>query len=172
MTFDAHVSVMPYRRNKTTNIACQAEVFYPIHEYRHLVWHSKLAESCGLLPEHIVVMESGDILEVSEDGAQVAGHIDAEYVYLDGNGMGNANPQVIADRRILASEGFVVVSVNIDKYTGGLVGQLQVITRGVVSPDDSESLAALIRETALSSSPWYAHWCAGLFNANAWFTTR
>lgn len=146
--FDVHVSGHANQEEQKLLLALvKPTYFVPIHgEYRHLVWHSKLALSSGVQPGNIFVMESGDILELSGSGAEVAGHISADYVYLDGNGVGSANEEVIADRRTLAGDGFIVLSVNLDKYTGGLVGQPQIISRGVVGQNELDALINALRE--------------------------
>lgn len=114
--------------------------FAPIHgEYRHLVLHSKLAQQCGLDPARIFVMESGDVLELDSDSAQVVDHVPDNFVFVDGRSVGDVGQSVIEDRRSLSRNGFLIAIVILDKYTGTLVGEPQLITRGFVYEADSVS---------------------------------
>lgn len=107
--------------------------FVPIHgEYRHLVLHAKLAEQCGLPPTNIFVIETGDVLEIGPDGAEVVDRVVEGHVFVDGRGVGDVEQSVLDDRRALAHNGFLVAFVVLDKYTGGLVGEPQIVTRGLV----------------------------------------
>ncbi len=115
--------------------------FVPIHgEYRHLVLHAKLAEQCCLPPENIFVIETGDVLEIGADGAEVVDHVVEGHVFVDGRGIGDVQQSVLDDRRALAHNGFVVALVVLDKYTGGLVGEPQIVTRGFVYPAEAGAL--------------------------------
>lgn len=115
--------------------------FVPIHgEYRHLVLHAKLAEQCCLPPENIFVIETGDVLEIGADGAEVVDHVVEGHVFVDGRGIGDVQQCVLDDRRSLAHNGFLVAMVVLDKYTGGLVGEPQIVTRGFVYPAEAEAL--------------------------------
>lgn len=121
--------------------------FVPIHgEYRHLVLHAKLAEQCCLPPENIFVMETGDVLEIGSDGAKVVDHVVDGHVFVDGRGVGDVQQNVLDDRRALALNGFVVAVIVLDKYTGGLVGDPQIVTRGFVSSAEAGALLEHAKE--------------------------
>ncbi|MCE5260334.1 MAG: ribonuclease J [Chloroflexi bacterium] len=146
--FDVHVSGHASQEEQKLLLnLLRPTYFVPIHgEYRHLVWHGRLAADCGVATEHVFIMESGDVLEISSQGAQVVDHLGGEYVYVSGNGAGSANRQVIDDRRLLANEGFILAVVNIDKYTGGVVGLPQVVSRGVLNEVEADALYGTIRD--------------------------
>ena len=125
----------------------QPRYFVPIHgEYRHLVLHSKLAQQCGVNPENIFVMETGDVLEIDEDGAEVVDKVADSYVFIDGLGMGDVEQTVLEDRRLLSRNGFLVAIVNVDKYTGGLMGEPQMVTRGFVYEAETVSFLERARQ--------------------------
>lgn len=125
----------------------QPRYFVPIHgEYRHLVLHSKLAQQCGVKPENVFVMETGDVLEIDESEAEVVDKVADSYVFIDGLGMGDVEQTVLQDRRLLSRNGFLVAIVNVDKYTGGLMGEPQIVTRGFVYEAETVSFLERARQ--------------------------
>jgi ribonuclease J len=119
----------------------QPEYFVPIHgEYRHLVVHAKLAESVGVPLGNAFVLTDGDVLEIDEDQAQVAGRVSASYVYIDGLGIGDVDQEILRDRAHLSTDGVVVVIVNVDKQTGKLTSPPELLSRGFVDAEGHELL--------------------------------
>ena len=48
----------------------------PVHgEYRHLKAQAAIAESLGIDKDHIIMLSSGDVLEMSENDARVVDHV-------------------------------------------------------------------------------------------------
>jgi ribonuclease J len=123
--------------------------FVPIHgEYRQLSRHSRVAEraTAGLEPPVSVVMaENGDILRFDRRGAHVAGKAPAGRVLIDGTRTGEVGDEVLRDRRHLSEDGVLVPVVAINRQTGVIEGEPDVISRGVVMPPGSEDL---LRESA------------------------
>lgn len=145
---DVHVSGHASQEEQKMMInLIRPQFFVPVHgEYRHLVLHSKLAQQCGIPPERIFVLESGDVLEIGEQGGEVVEHVCDNYVFVDGLGVGDVRETVLDDRRHLSRNGFLLAVVTMDKYTGGLVGAPQIITRGFVDEDESNGLLEKVRE--------------------------
>ncbi len=135
---DVHVSGHASQEEQKLMInLIRPERFIPIHgEYRHLVWHGELAKQCGIVPENIHVLESGTILELDGQTAQVVDSIAEEYLYIDGHGIGDVKDCVIDNRRDLSRNGFLVVVAVLDKYTNSLMGRPQIATRGFIDQAD------------------------------------
>ena len=115
--------------------------FVPIHgEYRHMVLHAQLAKSVGMPEKNVFVLTDGDVLELDGQGARVAGRVQADHVYVDGLGVGDIDHLILRDRHHLATDGMVVVIVAIEKKTGRLVGQPEIVSRGFVDIEESEDL--------------------------------
>lgn len=116
--------------------------FIPIHgDYRHLVHHSELAKSVGILKENIFIMTDGDVLEVTDNAkAKVVGNLGLRNTYVDGLSVGDVDNVILRDRATLSREGVVVVIVPVDMETGELVGDLDIISRGFIDMDQSEEL--------------------------------
>ena len=129
----------------------QPHHFVPIHgEYRHLVMHAGLARAMGVAEENTFVLEDGDILEIDASGAKVVGRAPADYVYVDGLAVG-VDRVVIRDRQHLAADGVIVAIVSIDKHTGKPIGLPDVVSRGFIEADMSDSLMERAGEVILES---------------------
>ncbi|MGI9053225.1 MAG: ribonuclease J [Ilumatobacteraceae bacterium] len=125
---------------KTYLSIARPEWYVPIHgEYRHLVANAALGEAMGVPRDHVFVCEDGDVLEVGDAGVEMAGRVAAGYLYVDGI-VGDVGSGVLRDRRLLASEGVVVVIVTVDTQTGKVLLGPEIITRGWVYAPEAEDL--------------------------------
>ena len=130
----------------------QPQYFVPVHgEYRHLVLHARLAQSMGVPEENTFVMVDGDVLEIDETGARLRDHISADYVYVDGLGVGDIDHVVLRDRQHLASDGMIVVVIAVDKRSGRVVGKPDVVSRGFVDVEESEELLERTRDMVVAA---------------------
>lgn len=126
--------------------------FMPIHgEYRHLVYHSKLAEKLSIPKENIFIPENGEVLEITNEGAYINGKVNSGRVFIDGKGIGDVEDMVLRDRRRLAHDGIVLILLAIEKLTGNVISGPDVISRGFVFEDASQEVFDYIREIALQT---------------------
>jgi len=115
--------------------------FMPVHgEYRHLVYHSRLAEKVGIPKENIFIVENGEILEISEEGARKNGRINSGRIFIDGKGVGDVEDMVLRDRRRLAHDGIVLVMIAVEKLTGRIVSGPDIVSRGFIFEDASTEI--------------------------------
>jgi len=126
--------------------------FIPIHgEYRHLIYHSRLAEKVGIPKENIFVLENGEALEISENGAGKNGRVNSGRVFIDGKGVGDVEGMVLRDRQRLAYDGIVLVIIAVEKLTGRVVSGPDIISRGFVfegaSPEILNDVNSLVSDT-------------------------
>ncbi|MDP1758630.1 MAG: ribonuclease J, partial [Thermodesulfovibrionales bacterium] len=126
--------------------------FIPVHgEYRHLVYHSNLAEKVGIPKENIFILENGERLEIADDGARKNGKVSSGRIFIDGKGVGDVEDMVLRDRRRLGYDGIVLVMIAVEKPTGRLVSGPDIITRGFVfedtAPDLINNIGSLVSET-------------------------
>jgi ribonuclease J len=116
------------------------EWFVPVHgEFRHLMANAALGRLMGVPRDHVIVCDDGDVLEITERGVEMAGRVPAGYLYVDGI-VGDVGSGVLRDRRVLASEGVVVVVVTVDTQTGKVLVGPEIITRGWVYAPEAEDL--------------------------------
>lgn len=126
---------------KTVISLTEPQAFVPIHgEYRHLVIHSKLAESMGVADNERHILLDGDVLELTAERSEVVDQVAAEYVYVDGMNVGGVDRAIIRDRQKLAGDGFLLVAVPIDVDTGELSGDIEVAARGFAEIHAANSL--------------------------------
>ncbi len=137
---------------KIVQALVRPQFFVPIHgEYRHMVMHSQLAQSMGVPPENAPVLVDGDVLELDGETARVVDKIPADYVYVDGVGVGDVDHVVLRDRQHLSTDGMVVVIVAMDKQTGRLVSRPDIVSRGVTGIEESEELTEGARDAVVAA---------------------
>ena len=145
---DVHVRGHAAREElKVIHRLVRPKYFVPIHgEYRHLVLHRDLAESLGMDRQHTFVLTDGDVLEIDEDGAQLAGKVPADYVYVDGLGIGDIDDFTLRDRAHLSTDGLVVLVAAIDRHSGKLARPPEVMTHGFIGADEEPAVIEGLRE--------------------------
>ena len=125
----------------------QPKNLIPVHgEIRHLHLHAKLAADNGIPKENITVISNGTTVELDNRGVTVGERQPGGYVFVDGSGVGDVGRAVIRDREILAQDGFVLVSVNVDQRSGELIDEPRIVSRGFVYLRDAEDFLEQIRD--------------------------
>ncbi len=116
--------------------------FIPMHgEFRMQVQHGRLAMETGVAPENVLIIENGQPIEFFADGsARRAQPVTAGYVYVDGLSVGDVGEIVLRDRRALANDGMFMVVVTVDKQTGTIVGEPEIVTRGFVHLNENDPI--------------------------------
>ena len=121
--------------------------FMPIHgEYRHLVYHSKLARKLDIPKENIFIMKDGDVLEISGEEARKNGRVNSGRIFIDGKGVGDVEEMVLRDRMRLAHDGIVLILLGIEKLTGNIVSGPDIISRGFVFEDASQEVINNVKD--------------------------
>jgi len=120
--------------------------FMPIHgEYKHLINHAKIAENMGMDNSNVFILETGEILELSRNKAQISGKVASGRILIDGIGVGDVGNIVLRDRKNLAEDGIITVVIAIDRENKIIISGPDIITRGFVYVRDSEQLIREIR---------------------------
>jgi ribonuclease J len=113
--------------------------FIPVHgEYRHLFRHAALAHQLGVVSGEIILAENGHCIEFTEDGAYRRDPVAAGRVLVDSGSLEEIEEVVVRDRRHLSEDGVVVPIIAIDKHTGKLESQPEIVTRGFMSDNGSD----------------------------------
>jgi ribonuclease J len=132
--------------------AVRPRFFIPVHgEYRQLLQHSEIAREAGLDEERIVVVEDGEAVDLDADSIKRGDKVSTGLVFVDGLGVGDVEQVVLRDRRHLAEDGILVVTLTLDRDTGALRAGPDLISRGVIEPELSTRLMADARASALES---------------------
>lgn len=107
--------------------------FMPFHgEYRMLKTHADLAVECGIPRNNTFVLKNGDVLSIYKGKIKQEGSVTAGDVYIDGNRIGEIGSAVMKDRKLMSSDGIVVVIANIDTKNNRLLGSCNITSRGFV----------------------------------------
>ncbi len=113
----------------------------PVHgEYRHLMAQKGIAEAMGIPKENILIMSSGDVVELSQDSCKVVDHVQAGAILVDGLGVGDVGNIVLRDRQNLAQNGIIIVVLTLEKYSNQLLSGPDIVSRGFVYVRESEDL--------------------------------
>lgn len=121
--------------------------YMPIHgEFHMLVHNARLAEKeCAIPRPNIFVCDSGDVIQITEDGAKKAGRIPVGGNMYDDSGA-MVSEVVLKDRIHMSNEGMFVVILTLQRGTGRLLTSPDIISRGFIYLRDSEELMNLIRQ--------------------------
>lgn len=119
----------------------------PVHgEYRHLIRHAELARSMGVKKENVILLRSGDVLEIGEEQAKVVDHVPAQGILVDGLGVGDVGNIVLRDRQHLSENGLLIIVVTLEKYSNQILSGPDIVSRGFVYVRESENLMDEARE--------------------------
>ena len=114
------------------------QYFIPVHgEYRHLAIHAELGTSVGIPSENVCAIDNGTIVEVDEDGLRITSEkVGTEYVYVEGFNLDESGGETLRDRRDMANDGVVVISMVLDRESGQPLTEPELITRGMPGEGD------------------------------------
>lgn len=114
--------------------------FVPVHgEYRHLVRHAQLAQETGISQRNTFVLQNGDVLTLDGSKAAVKDRIQAGGIMVDGMALGELQGSILKERRELAEEGVLLVSMVLSSG-GALMSPPLFESRGFLHLEDAASL--------------------------------
>jgi len=120
--------------------------FIPIHgELRHLKQHAALAMDVGIPAGNIAVVENGQAVEFENGEMKLGERVPGGYVFVDGSQVGEVGPSVVREREALARDGIVVISLVLEKTTGRMIEEPEILTRGFVYHREADDLLAVAR---------------------------
>lgn len=121
--------------------------YMPIHgEFHMLVHNAELAEKEAAIPrKNIFVCDSGDVIEITTEGAKKTGRIPVGGIMYDDSGA-IVSEVVLKDRIHMATEGMFVVVLTVQRGSGRLMTSPDIISRGFIYLRDSEELMGMIRQ--------------------------
>ena len=151
---DVHVSGHPCQEDiKLIYTLVQPKYSIPVHgEYRHLKAQAKLVQELGIDKENIFILQSGDVLELTPDSAEVTDTVPVGNILVDGLGVGDVGNIVLRDRQHLAEDGIVIVTFAMESGTEKVVSDPEITSRGFVYIKEADVLmngANLVAQGAL-----------------------
>ena len=113
----------------------------PVHgEYRHLMAQKELAVAMGMEKDNVLLMSSGDVVELGADSIKVVDRVAAGGVFVDGLGVGDVGNIVLRDRQNLAQNGIIIVALSLEKGSNQLLSGPDIVSRGFVYVRESGDL--------------------------------
>jgi ribonuclease J len=141
-----HVSGHGCQEDQKLMIALtRPKFFLPVHgEHRMLIKHSKTAQSMGIPAENMVIINNGDVVQLTQDSLKVVDKVPSGIELVDRAGIVKAH--VLQERQQLAEDGIVTVAATIGT-DGKLLSQPEVHLRGVVTPIERPVWQKWVKET-------------------------
>lgn len=120
----------------------QPRYHIPVHgEYHHLIAHARLAQEVGIPAERTLIFENGQVIEFRGGVGQVSRErINASYVLVDGLGIGDVGEIVLRDRQAMAKDGIFLAILTVDRRSGRIIKNPDIISRGFVYMRAAEDL--------------------------------
>jgi ribonuclease J len=119
--------------------------FVPFHgEHRMLVKHGNMAQQMGVPKDNIVIINNGDVVELSRDRIQVTDQVQSGIELVDHSGV--VHKDIMSERQQIALEGLITVAVAVGS-DGKLLAQPEVNLQGVVSPLEPGKINQLVRRS-------------------------
>jgi ribonuclease J len=113
----------------------------PIHgELRMLKQHANLAHEVGIPEENTAVVENGQVIEFVNGEMRLGERIPGDYIFVDGSGVGVVDQDIVRERESLGRDGILVVNLDVDRKTGKIQGNPDIITRGFMLQDDLNAI--------------------------------
>ena len=154
-----HVSGHGYRDDVKLLInLVRPKFFVPIHgEYRQLKSNFWIAQDQGIPAESCAIIENGDVLRIGPESMEVADKVPVGRRFIDEGALEEVHENVLRERRYLSEDGFVMVILQMDRASGRLMEEPEIVSRGFVHMEESEALleetrsriASLVAETPL-----------------------
>ncbi|QKD82189.1 ribonuclease J [Thermoleptolyngbya sichuanensis A183] len=121
--------------------------FLPVHgEHRMLVKHAETAQSMGIPAENMVIIDNGDVVELTQDSIRVAGKVPSGIELVDSSRSGVVHQRVLKERQQLAEDGVVTIAATIG-WNGELVSVPAIHLRGVVTSVEKSRLERSVVQT-------------------------
>jgi ribonuclease J len=121
----------------------------PIHgEYRMLFRHKEFVKNhLGYAEENVILIENGDVLELTANTARVIDRIEMKRVFIDESGFEEIALETVRERKKLAYDGVVSLVVTLDSKTKDLLADPIILMQGVAGLDPLNGLVTQARET-------------------------
>jgi len=137
-----HVSGHSFQEDHKLMLAlARPKFFVPVHgEHRMLVAHAKTAQSMGIPADHTLIIDNGDVVELTPDSIRKGDPVKAGIELLDASRNGIVDARVLKERQQLAEDG-VITLLAVITTDGVMAAPPRVNIRGVVTTADARKLS-------------------------------
>lgn len=118
-----------------------------IGEYRHQYALRIVADCIGYKDDKVIIADNGDILTF-DNGKYVgiSGDVPCGEVYIDGKAFKDVGDVVMRDRELLADDGVLLITANINPRTKTILVGPEVVTKGFIYAKENEEIITSIKE--------------------------
>ena len=140
--YDVHVSGHACQEElKLLMSLVKPKYYIPLHgEQKHLYKHALLAQTMGIPKENTLIANIGDVIELTNKTIKSTETVPSGRVLVDGLGVGDVGGVVLRDRKHLADDGIIIITLTMDSATGEVVSGPDIVSRGFVYVKESEQL--------------------------------
>jgi ribonuclease J len=125
----------------------QPKFFLPVHgEYNHIMKHKDTAIACGVPEKNILLMQDGDVIEVTPRNMRKIKSVKTGKVFIDNQANKHIENSVVSDRQKLANEGIIMLVLQVDESGKRFVTKPKVTTYGLVSVREERYLSKEIED--------------------------
>ena len=137
-----HVSGHGFQEDQKLMLALtKPKYFVPVHgEHRMLICHSKSAQSMGVPENNILILENGDVVQLTPDSLTRGQSVKAGIELLDASRNGIVDARVLKERQQLAEDGVITLLVAVST-DGVMVAPPRVNLRGVVTTAEPKKMS-------------------------------
>ena len=121
--------------------------FLPIHgEYNHVMKHKETGMMCGVPERNILLMTDGEQIEIAPKYMRKVKTVKTGKTYIDNQNNHEIEDDIVLDRQKLASEGIVMMVVQVSEQTGKMMDKPKVTTFGLVPDKKDKAFAKEMEE--------------------------
>ena len=121
--------------------------FLPIHgEYNHVMKHRETGMMCGVPERNILLMTDGEQIEVSAKYMRKVKTVKTGKTYIDNQNNHKIDDDIILDRQKLATDGIVMMVVEVDGKHSKMQSKPRITTFGIVADKQDRAFAQEMEE--------------------------
>jgi len=130
--------------------AVRPKFVVPIHgEYRMLYRHKEFVKNhLGYADENVIMIENGDVLELTADTATVVEKRDVGRTFIDDSGFEEIGRETVRERKQMAYDGVLTPILTLNEETGALEIPPEIMARGVVGANGSNGFMKNLQRIA------------------------
>jgi ribonuclease J len=141
---DIHVSGHAYRDDlKTIISALKPKTFIPVHgTFSHMQSNSKIPGELGLKKTSSLVVENGDVIDLTPSGVILSERVDVVHKFVDSESYISLPYDIMRERLRIGELGLVVVTITYDKKTRDILDKVRITMQGL-GEREGETLRAI-----------------------------
>lgn len=126
------------------------DYFLPVYANHYFLKEAaNIAYGMGYRGDRVFVLDNGDTLELQKNQVKVRRDAaNTDYVFVDGLGIGDISNVVLRDRQVMSADGMLVIIATIQRKTGKIIGNPDIISRGFIYMKENKKLVEETRRKA------------------------